>query len=66
MGYRMLCALRRGQEQVPLFARTATAYVPLTVGSRHSHGKSLLDLLCGSAICCSNDYTKKEKNWWYM
>lgn len=55
------CGLHHNTEQVPLFAWTATAYVELTAGCRHNHGKSLLDLFCGSVVYCSNDYIKNTE-----
>ena len=55
------CALHRNTEQVPLFAWTGTAYVELPAGCRHHHGKSLLDLFCGSVIYCSNDYINEKE-----
>ena len=46
---------------MPLFAWIATAYVALTAGCRHNHGKILLELFCGTVISCSNYYIKKTE-----
>jgi hypothetical protein len=55
------CGLHRNTEQVPLCVWTATAYVELTAGCRHNHGKILLDLFCGSVVYRSIDYIKKTE-----